>query len=194
MCFLRRRKAAPSPAPAPAPAPQPQPVNDGGWFYAFSRGAAKPRVEGKRVFVDLTDKVEVDMVLRPISGPLKGRVVLKVGFTGDKIAPTEGNVATASLILCRKGNKWGDKGEQRFFRFYYSGAALKPGESVTLSVPLTWQHWHGVVGGEKNEAAFAAMLADIEFIGVALGDPAAGATAHGVQGVGTIEFTLEVVD
>jgi len=71
---------------------------------------------------------------------------------------------------------------------WYSDAfgPLTPGEHK-LEVPLISEQWHNVQG-QKNQDRFNSARRQVATVGLAYGDPGAGATMHGVRGDG--KFTL----
>lgn len=163
------------------------------WGYLYSINMpSQPRLEGNQAVVELAEGREVDMVVKTVGPPLTGKkAIFSWSFDGT-IYPTQGTVPTASLIVIRKGNTWQGDNTQMNYRWYWQGPRIIPGSSDRHEVPFEPSYWFNV-WGKKNDEGFADALANAEYIGVAFGDPGAGATAHGCKGSGTFKFTLEVI-
>lgn len=179
--FSRKRK------PLVAP-PQTSMSNPWGFIASPTMGN-QPRLEGDKVLVELTEGKEVDMVVKP-TGPLTGKkLVFSWSFFGN-ITPTQGVNPTASLIIIRKGNDWTAKNPNE--RWYWAGPTIVSGKTDVHTVETLPAYWTNVYG-QKDASGFADAIANAEYVGVAFGDPGAGATAHGCKGDGTFRFSLEVV-
>jgi len=74
------------------------------------------------------------------------------------------------------------------YRWYAPSLDLLIGE-YQLDKPLTIDHWGDALGG-RDPNAFGDALRQLDRVGFVFGDPAAGATGHGVYATGPARFTL----
>lgn len=197
-CIKSRLRGRPAPAPVPAPAPAPtqptpQPIPQSMpvvWLWSHSPGMGPVGQEGEWTVFHFVPSGEAHMLLRRTNGPLSGAVRLKWKLEGALIRPVQGSVATVSLIFQRRGDDWSGEGEKASYRWYHAGQPLVI-EGV-LDVPLVDGHWTNVFG-RHDPQGFEAAKANTAAIGLAFGDPGAGATAHGVTGSGKFSFAFEIV-
>lgn len=177
--FLVKRKPSSS-------SPQPVATGNTGWMWSHSPNMGPVTQDGEWTTFQFVPSGEADMLLRK-TGPLAGRVRFKWKCDGA-VKPVQGMVPTVSLIIVRRGNDWTAKNPNE--RFYWAGRPITPGGDV--EVPFSSFAWRNVYG-QADEPGFADILANAEFVGLAFGDPGAGATAHGVTGTGKFSFMFEVV-
>jgi hypothetical protein len=181
-----------TPTPAPAPAPAPAPTSGNTWRFFHSPGMpTAPNMDGEKVFFDFQPSPsEVDMVLKQ-TGPLGGRIRVWWKYEGGSVRPTQGSTPTVSVMFQRLGDDWTARGEKASYRWYWQGRPVVAGEH-SAEIPFDQAIWSNVYG-QKDPAGFAAAMTNAGSIGLAFGDPGAGATAHGVSGTGRFTFTFEVV-
>jgi len=172
----------------PQPAPRPMPNLMRGWQWFNSPRMGGPSHDGDKVSFDFIPEGEAHMLLRSAGGPLPigGKVKLTYWFDGTgSLEAVEGDTPTVSLMLQRDGDDWfGGRTGKASYRFYRWGA---PGSgrpivtgTETIEVPLVSAAWRNVHGHE-DAPGFASALANAERIGLAFGDPGAGATAHATK-------------
>ena len=172
----------------------PTAAGSSGWFWLNSPGMGAVTHEGGWNVFSFPSGGQAHMLVRN-TGPLSGKVMLKWQFAGEA-RPVQGKVATVSLIVIRRGNTW----KQAEYRWYWAGLPIAGGP-IEVEVTFDPSHWVNVYGkkaqgndnpAEDNPGGFAAALAEAEYVGLAFGDPAAGATAHGVSGTGKFSFTFDI--
>jgi hypothetical protein len=177
---------APTPAPTPTPAPAPAPAPSD-WHFSHGRFPRSLDRNGDELSF-LFDNAEPHMLLKS-TGPLSGAVRVRWRFEGGQVRPRQGSTATVSLIIVRRGNDWTARNPNE--RFYRTGQPINNGGG-TMEVSLEPGNWTNVFG-QPSPAGFIDALANASHIGLAFGDPGAGATAHGVLGTGRFTFTFEIV-
>lgn len=181
-----------TPMPPPVGVTPPSQHGVGEWYFSHSKGMPE------KAFMDATGRVWFDfkggephMLLRRHLTPLGGTMAFKWKFAGGPLKATGGGVAHVSLIIVSMGNTWGGDPAQKDKRQYWWGPEIK-GEGSHV-ITLTRDQWHNRDGKTSSEEDFVLAMSQPTSLGLAFGNPGAGATAHGVTGEGQFEFTLRMV-
>lgn len=144
----------------------------GGWFFDF------PAAPG-----------HVNAVTRAVTEP--GRSVLKLVFSieGDAqfVSTQDGGPGHITLFIQRRGDDY--TASKPSYRFFGGSTKLAAGE-IAIELPLTSDNWSNVFG-QRDAVGLQALLADMAVIGMVFGNPAAGATAHGMHVTGSARLVCK---
>lgn len=168
-----------------------------GWSITNSRNMPAQMSQypsGGNYYFDFPSQDGVHYVVEPAPSLQMGQVVkLEFNVSGSgTVVPVQGDKATVSLFMQRRGDNLTGSGPYQQYRYWHSGAPLVNGDG-SLSCTLTPDQWGDVFGsnGMEHQSEFAACVANAEMIGMTFGDPGAGATGHGCYSNGGNRFTLK---
>lgn len=183
--FLLKKKDPPqSPATLP-PASRP-PVVSGNWIYRYSAN-----------FVPLADGFEfpvnqdgIHYVVTPANVVVPPRLTLRfrIDTSSAAFVPVNDNSGTSArvrLFLQRRGDPL-DLSLGPSYRFWSTAYVELTHGEWELSAALEPDQWTNV-NGQRDDVGFAALLADLEWIGFTFGGMFAG---HGVYATGPARFTM----
>lgn len=172
-------------------------LSPSGWSILNSKNM--PAMMGQNssgYYFDFPTEDGVHAVCKPPVGLQAGqniRMEFNVSGSGSVVPVQGAPPAKVSLFMQRKGDNLSAVGPYQQYRYYHSSAQLVNGDGL-LEARLDPDQWTDVFGkrGTEFPAQFAACIADAAMIGFVLGDPGAGATAHGAYvRNGNARFTLK---
>lgn len=179
-------------AAVPAYVPPKPTVTGWGFYYSPNMPQQMWDAGDGTFYFDFPTKDGVHYVYRAGSAALGQTITMTFSLAGDgTLVPTQGTTPYVTLYLQRAGDNMSGAGAYEFYRFWSGATKLTGAGDYTVSVPLTYNIWTGVMG-RSDQNGFAACLANLQNIGFTFGDPGAGASGHGVYVTnGTMRFTLK---
>jgi hypothetical protein len=166
----------PAPAPDPAPAPAPAPLHD----YTGALWTPGPNINGVQYSPNASPSVggvtfptngEIDYVTTPAAGalPYGGKVRFRFRLHGGPLIGSTGSHSSGLFLHFQQaGDNWTGQGAYNCYRQWSNEPVFLSGvtgpQEFEIEVPLTENHWGGVLSG-CAQGQFQAALAGVAQIG-----------------------------